>query len=132
MKKLGLKNFSHVFCDYKQTYLLSQLKVFMLSPLMIPSEEAHGRVDLVSFLEIEGALKSFKKDKSLGLDGWHVEFFLHFFELVGKDLLSVVDYAKNFGHITPSINSTFLDLIPKKDKPVSFVNFRPISLCNLV
>ena len=61
-----------------------------------------------------------------------MEFFIHFFELVGKDLLSVVDYARISGHITPSINSTFLALIPKKYNPVSFMDFRPISLCNLV
>ena len=61
-----------------------------------------------------------------------MEFFLHFFDLVGKDLLSAVDCARISGHITPSINSTFLALIAKKDKPVTFVDFRPISLCNLV
>ena len=61
-----------------------------------------------------------------------MEFFLHFFDLVGKDLLSAVDCARISGHITPSVNSTFLALIPKKDKPVTFVDFRPISLCNLV
>ena len=31
-----------------------------------------------------------------------------------------------------SLNSTFLAPIPKKDKPTTFVDFRPISLCNLI
>jgi hypothetical protein len=30
-----------------------------------------------------------------------------------------------------SLNSTFLTLIPKANKPISFDDFRPISLCNL-
>ena len=34
--------------------------------------------------------------------------------------------------IPPSLNSTFLSLIPKKDKPITFADFRPISLCNLL
>ena len=34
--------------------------------------------------------------------------------------------------VAPSLNSTFIALIPKKDKPLSFVDFRPISPCNLV
>ena len=54
------------------------------------------------------------------------------FYLLGKDLLSAMDFAWTSSHITPSINSTFLALIPKKDKPVTFMDFRHISLCNLV
>ena len=129
LKELGRSHFSHIFCDDKQTCLLAQLKFVMLFPIMIPPDEAHGLVDPVTLSEIEGALKSFEKDRSPGLDGWPMEFFIHFFDLLGKDLLSAVDCARLSGLITPSINSTFLALIPKKDKPVSFVDFRPISLC---
>ena len=51
---------------------------------------------------------------------------------MGKDLLNVVEYARKSGRITPSLNSTFLVLIAKKDKPTAFADFRPISLCNLI
>ena len=99
---------------------------------MIPTEEANGFIDTVTMTEIEGALRSFKKDRSPGPDGWPVEFFIHFFDLLGKDLLNAVEYARKSGRITPSLNSTFLALIPKKDNPTTFVDFRPISLCNLI
>ena len=36
------------------------------------------------------------------------------------------------GKISGALNSTFLTLIPKCEKPVSFADFWPISLCNLV
>ena len=77
-------------------------------------------------------MRSFKKDKIPGPDGCPVELFIHFFDLMGRDLLKVVDCSRKYGRITPSLNSTFLSLIPKKDKPTTFADFRPISLCNLI
>ena len=47
-------------------------------------------------------------------------------------LLKNIDQTRLSGFIPPSLNSTFLALIPKKDKPRTFVDFRPISLCNLL
>ena len=37
--------------------------------------------------EVEAVLKGFKKDKIPGPDGWPVEFFLAFFDLIGKELV---------------------------------------------
>ena len=78
------------------------------------------------------ALKSFKKDKSPGPDGWPVEFFLALFDLLGSEILNVVESSKLEGRVLPSLNSTFIALIPKKEKPLTFVDFKPISLCNFV
>ena len=83
-------------------------------------------------MEVETALKSFKKDKSPGPDVWPVEFFLAFFDLLGDELVNLVEVSRKKGRVLPSLNSTFIALIPKKDKPLSFADFRPISLCNLV
>ena len=51
---------------------------------------------------------------------------------MSEELLSAMDSTRVSGCIPPSLNSTFLTLIPKKDKPTSFADFRPISLCNLL
>jgi hypothetical protein len=55
----------------------------------------------------------------------------YFFDLVGDDLLEVVEDSRNRGEVVRALNSTFLALIPKVNKPTSFDDFRPISLCNL-
>ena len=81
---------------------------------------------------METALKSFEKDKSLGPDGWPVGFYLAFFDILGPELVKVVESSRMDGRVAPSLKSTFIALIPKKEKPVSFADFRPISLCNLV
>ena len=83
-------------------------------------------------LSIESVLKGFKKPKILGLDGWSVEFYLHFFDLVGRDILNVMEHSRNEGRVISVLNATFITLIPKSDKPTSFVEFRPISLCNMI
>ena len=111
---------------------MQQLKVVRLYPKMISDENASDLTCLVALGEIEFALKSFKKYRSPGPDGWPVKFYLHFFELMGHELLSTVDSTWVSGIITSSLNSTFLALIPKKDKPRTFANYRPISLCNLL
>jgi len=79
--------------------------------------------------ELEGTLKWFKKDKSLGLDGWSIEFYLEFYNLLGQDLLNVVEESNTIGKLYDAINSTFVALIPKTDSPSYFNDFHPISLC---
>jgi hypothetical protein len=45
--------------------------------------------------EIWEVLKLFSKDKSPGPDGWTVEFFTQFFDLLGDDLLELVEDSRN-------------------------------------
>ena len=104
----------------------------MLFHRMIPIEHSSLLSCPVTLGEIELSLKSFKKDRSPGPDGWPVEFYLNYFDLLGPDLLSAIDSTRVSSYIPPSLNSTFLALIPKKDKPRTFADFRPISLCNLL
>jgi hypothetical protein len=59
-------------------------------------------------VEIWEVLKSFAKDKSLGPDEWIVEFFIHFFDLVGDDLLEMVEDSRTCGSVNKSLNATFL------------------------
>jgi len=82
--------------------------------------------------ELKEVLLSFQKDKSPGPDGWSIEFFLELFEILGVDLLKVVEDTRTSGRIPASFNSTFLALIPKSDSPQTLNDFRPISLCNCI
>lgn len=82
--------------------------------------------------ELLSTLKLFTKDKSPGPDGWTVEFFLHFFPLIGKEVTASVEDSRLKSCVPASLNATYLTLIPKVDKPVVFGDFCPISLCNLM
>ena len=132
LKEMGKDFFANIYKDEGSTSLDQQLKVISLFPRFIPSEQSSLLSKPVSLHEIELALKAFKKDRSPGPDGWPVEFYLHFFDLLSPILLKVIDQTRVSGFVPPSLNSTFLALIPKKDKPRTFADFRPISLCNLL
>jgi hypothetical protein len=81
--------------------------------------------------QVLDALKSFSKDKIPGPDDSTVEFYLHFFELVGADLLELVEDSRFIGKVTSALNLTFLTLIQKENNPNTFGDYRLITLCNL-
>jgi hypothetical protein len=108
--------------------MTEQCKLIELYPQMINEEEASTLFTPVSLEELKVVLLLFKKEKILGLDGWTVELFIFFFDLVGEDVLAMVEESRSLGAITGGLNSTFLTLIPKANNPSSFDDFRPISL----
>ena len=59
-------------------------------------------------------------------------FLRVFFYLVKEDTMKAVQEYQRAGKGLGALNSTFLDLIPKKQNPSSFEEFRPISCCNVV
>ena len=86
----------------------------------------------VTLKEVKDALKLFKKEKSPCPNGWAVKLSLHFFYLMGEDLLTMVEFSRIEGFVSGAINSTFITLVPKCNQPETFTYFRPISLCNLI
>jgi hypothetical protein len=91
-------------------------KSFYCQPFhnLVSAAEAADLYNPVTLTELKNTLFLLKKEKSPGPDGWTAEFFTHFFDLVGSDLLLMVEDARIKGKISSSLNSTFLVLIPKK------------------
>jgi hypothetical protein len=81
--------------------------------------------------ELKKVLSNFKVDKSLGPDGWTIEFFKHHYDIVGEDLLEMVEESRLKGFIPGYLNMNFITLIHKVNKPHNFRYYRLISLCNL-
>ena len=117
LKALGKSYFSSLLSDDGTSRILDQLKVINLFPSFLTDEHKLSFCSSVTLEEIEVALKGFKKDKISGLDGCPIEFFLWYFKLVGGDLLKVVEQSKIDVKVPSSLNSTFLTLIPKCEKP---------------
>lgn len=99
-------------------------------PRFVNDDEAKELTTHVTAGELEGTLKWFKKDKSPGPYGWTIEFYLTFYELLGNDLLKVLEECRLSISLYNVFNSIFIALIPKFDTPSSFNDYKPISLCN--
>ena len=81
LEKNYLKN---IFKRDEQTSLEAQLKTVSLFPTFFNEEYILLIQGQVTLQEIQDFLKQFKREKSVGPDGWTVELFLHFFDIMGK------------------------------------------------
>lgn len=83
---------------------------------MIDETNSHALFKLVSIEELKVVLFHFKNEKSPGPDSWTAEFLTSFFDLVGEDLLEMVEESRRIGSIVGGLNETILTLIPKANK----------------
>ena len=127
-----MRYFGDLFSAQPGHSIAEVIRVAQLFPSFVDEEANRMLMGEVSVEELSRVLHSFQKDKSSGPDGWPVEFFLGFFDFFDEELLSVVEESRKAGFIHGPFNSTFIALISKKDKPTSFEDFRPISLCNCI
>eukprot|EP00253_Pinus_taeda_P019452 PITA_19452 len=132
LASLGNSYFKNLFKQPEEATIAEVIRATQFFPRFIEEEGNDSIMAPVSKEEVEDILKSMQKDKSPGPDGWTVEFFHHFFEYIGDELVAVVEESRRTGSIFQPFNSTFLALIPKSDLPGSFADFRPISLCTCV
>ena len=78
------------------------------------------------------ALKKFNKNKSPGTDGLTAEFYLRFWNELGKVMVDSFNYAFTTGLLSISQRQGIIRLIPKKDKNLLHLkNWRPVSLLNV-
>ena len=69
--------------------------------------------------------------KAPGPDGMPPLFFQHFWPTVEGLSLKALDFL-NFGMCPPKFNDTKIVLVPKIKDPMHVIDYRPISLCNVV
>eukprot|EP00253_Pinus_taeda_P004125 PITA_04125 len=130
LSQLGIAHFKQLFKAPTGSNLAEIIRVVGHFPRFVEHEAADELIVHATIGELEQTLKWFQKDKSLGLDGWPIEFYLAFFDILGNDLLSFVEECRLTSKMYEAINTTFIALIQKSDSPNSFDDFQPTSLCN--
>lgn len=82
--------------------------------------------------EVKDALFSMDPYKAPGPNGFQPIFYKNYWHIVSTDVWELVACAFQLGHIDPFLAKTLIVLIPKIDEPLTFQDFRPISLCNVM
>jgi hypothetical protein len=129
--KIGREHFGEIYKKDKRVNIAEIVQMTSHFMSFVLEEDNERLMEKVSKGDLEEILYSFKKDKSLGLNGWLVEFFIGFQEII-EDLKRVVEDSRVNGRMLATFNATFIALIPKSDNPYCFEEFRYILLCNCV
>lgn len=87
LKEADINHFQNQSGDQGRCDISAQLEIIKHFPSIFSREEGEHIGKPVTLEEIESILKLFAKDKSPGLDGWTVEIFSAFFDIMGRDLL---------------------------------------------
>jgi hypothetical protein len=83
-------------------------------------------------LDVTTAMKQMAPLKAPGPDGMPPVFYQSCWHVVGKDVVAAVLSCLNSGKIPTSLNHSYVTLIPKTKSPEKVMEYRPISLCNVV
>lgn len=106
----------------EQTFFLDSLD------LKLSSEDSERCEGAVSAAECHAALLSFKRNKSPGLDGLTYEFYQHFWDLLGDDMVAMFNECFSLGKLALSQRTAVITLLFKKGDRLDPANWRPISL----
>ena len=82
--------------------------------------------------KVEIALKQMAPLKAPGPDGMPPIFFQHYWESIGDDVVKAMVSCLNSTSIEIGLNHNFITLIPKVKSPEFIIEFRPITLCNIL
>ena len=82
--------------------------------------------------EVAVALKQMAPLKAPGLDGLPPLFYHKYWYLIRDEVTKAILTCLNTGKILKAINHTYITLIPKVQNPEVVVDFRPISLYNII
>jgi hypothetical protein len=112
LKEEAIRFFNSLFQDTGHNYIEEQIDTIRLFPRIVTEEEVVILENPCSSEEVLEVLKCFSKDKSPGPDGWTLEFFIHFYKLVGKDSFNAMEETRLSGAVIRSINST--EVVPTR------------------
>ncbi|KAL2226622.1 UNVERIFIED_CONTAM: hypothetical protein Sindi_2020900 [Sesamum indicum] len=99
---------------------------------VLTNEEAAHLLEPFTADDVKNVVFDIAEDKAPGLDGFSSDFYKVAWLVVGHEVTNAILDFFTTGKLLKQINSTLLALIPKVHSPMSVVDFRPISCCNVL
>jgi len=101
-------------------------------PKIITEDHNQNLLQQVSMHEVEEAMAQLKDGKAPGLDGFTSNFFHEFWELINTEVWELVEESRSMHWILPSLNSTFITLVPEGEESNTPDKYRLIAICNVI
>ena len=125
-------HFSDILTDPRRNRLeyIETITIKIMS--LVSDKQNHLLMKTITLQEVQEAVFQMKVGTPSSLDGFGVNCFHHFWEMVKLDVWKIVEQSRISGRIFPALNATFLTMIPKCDGADTPDKFRPICLCNVI
>ncbi|XP_059068224.1 uncharacterized protein LOC131858791 [Cryptomeria japonica] len=123
--------YSNLFFENSSPTVEEENLILSCIPSLVTNTMNASLTPLISMSELENVVFGMNKGKSPGPDGFPVDVFQDFSDIINLDLLEVVRESLHHKKMLHALNSTFLILIPKKKGVDKLEFYRPIALCNV-
>lgn len=101
-------------------------------PRIIKEEHNELLLHPIQPQEVDEAMLQLKEGKAPGPDGFTTTFFHTFWEMIKQEVWQIVEESRALHWMLPSLNTTFIALIPKEEDSITPDKYRPIALCNVI
>ena len=117
---------------YSKLYTSDPDIEFKIDEINIPrlsDVEMNSTKGKIKLIELQDAIKGSKRNKTPGIDGLTLEFYIIFWNQIKHILLDACNYSFEVGKLHSSALKGIINLIPKRSKDSRIIkNLRPISL----
>lgn len=106
--------------------------LFNLDTLLQANLDLSSLVAPFSQQEIDMVVRAMPSDKALGLDGFNTDFMKKCWSILSQDFYNLCSAFYDENVCLKSINGSHITLVPKSDNPLKVIDYRPISLLNIL
>lgn len=86
-----MSHFGYLLRAPPDANLVDIIRVVILFPRYVDQDACEDIINIVTMREVEATIKRFNKDKILGPDGWSIEFYISLFDIIGQELVQVIE-----------------------------------------